>query len=312
MNKVHLAQPQKRDEIEREVSIPESVLERRRKISNGEALSEMELDRLLEKDLEEQGGGVGVYGPDFQKHYDLKNNEWKYDMIPEIMDGKNIADFIDPEILKKLEELEKEEEEATLVDDPDLDYATEDVYISEDDENMYNTIENKIELIKIKKKINNTQNRSKVPLKYRGTDIDAIAEELMSRGVDREIVEKAKERVTSKSRSRSQKAAEEEAYARTRTVSIERGRAESAKRGESILGKRKRLISESRDRAQSSTSRLAGIRNIRDQVKFAESERKRQKSLAPDARKGESDRVIYSEKPKHLFSGIRSFSAERR
>jgi len=26
------------------------------------------------------------------------------------MDGKNIADFVDPDILKKLEELEKEEE----------------------------------------------------------------------------------------------------------------------------------------------------------------------------------------------------------
>lgn len=30
--------------------------------------------------------------------------------MPEIIDGKNIADYVDPEILKKLEELEKEEE----------------------------------------------------------------------------------------------------------------------------------------------------------------------------------------------------------
>lgn len=31
-------------------------------------------------------------------------------MIPEIMDGKNIADFVDKDILIKLEALEREEE----------------------------------------------------------------------------------------------------------------------------------------------------------------------------------------------------------
>jgi nucleolar GTP-binding protein len=32
------------------------------------------------------------------------------DTIPEIMDGKNVADFIDPDIAEKLEALEREEE----------------------------------------------------------------------------------------------------------------------------------------------------------------------------------------------------------
>lgn len=41
----------------------------------------------------------------------LENEEWKYDIIPEIMDGKNIADFIDPEIQSKLAALEEEEAE---------------------------------------------------------------------------------------------------------------------------------------------------------------------------------------------------------
>lgn len=40
----------------------------------------------------------------------LANPEWKMDVIPEIMDGKNVADFIDPDILEKLEALEREEE----------------------------------------------------------------------------------------------------------------------------------------------------------------------------------------------------------
>ena len=36
-------------------------------------------------------------------------DEWKRDVMPEIMDGKNIADFVDPAIEKRLEELEEEE-----------------------------------------------------------------------------------------------------------------------------------------------------------------------------------------------------------
>jgi len=40
----------------------------------------------------------------------LKDETWKYDIVPEFMDGKNIADFVDPDILQRLDELEKEEE----------------------------------------------------------------------------------------------------------------------------------------------------------------------------------------------------------
>lgn len=40
----------------------------------------------------------------------LENDEWKNDIMPEILDGKNVADFIDADILEKLEALEREEE----------------------------------------------------------------------------------------------------------------------------------------------------------------------------------------------------------
>ena len=40
----------------------------------------------------------------------LANDEWKDDIIPEIWEGKNVADFIDPDIAEKLEALEREEE----------------------------------------------------------------------------------------------------------------------------------------------------------------------------------------------------------
>lgn len=40
----------------------------------------------------------------------MEKEEWKYDVVPEIVDGKNIGDFVDKDILEKLEELEREEE----------------------------------------------------------------------------------------------------------------------------------------------------------------------------------------------------------
>lgn len=44
------------------------------------------------------------------EHYILADDSWKYDVIPEIYNGKNIADFIDPDIEARLEALEREEE----------------------------------------------------------------------------------------------------------------------------------------------------------------------------------------------------------
>lgn len=53
----------------------------------------------------------GVYSADLRKHYQLDNPEWKYDIMPELLDGHNIMDFVDPDIDAKLAELEREEEE---------------------------------------------------------------------------------------------------------------------------------------------------------------------------------------------------------
>ena len=37
---------------------------------------------------------------DLKKHYMLKNEDEKYDVVPEIWEGHNLADFVDPEIQK--------------------------------------------------------------------------------------------------------------------------------------------------------------------------------------------------------------------
>ncbi|KAH7830453.1 putative Nucleolar GTP-binding protein 1 (NOG1) [Monocercomonoides exilis] len=72
-------------------------------------MEEKKPKRELERDraLREQG----AYVPKTRELYILADPEWKFDTIPEIMDGKNIADFVDPDIERKLKELEEEEEQ---------------------------------------------------------------------------------------------------------------------------------------------------------------------------------------------------------
>merc|ERR1719440_866873 len=72
-----------------------------------------------EMKLQEEGGGAGVYSVDLWKSFQLTDDSWKYDKVPEIMDGRNIADFVDPDIEAKLAELEREEDlliEASLAE----------------------------------------------------------------------------------------------------------------------------------------------------------------------------------------------------
>jgi hypothetical protein len=54
---------------------------------------------------------TGVYSVNLHKHYLLLGPDWKDDIVPEIMDGHNIADFVDADILQRLDELEREEDE---------------------------------------------------------------------------------------------------------------------------------------------------------------------------------------------------------
>ena len=41
----------------------------------------------------------------------MEKEEWRYDKFPEFYNGMNVLDFYDPDIEKKLDALEKEEEE---------------------------------------------------------------------------------------------------------------------------------------------------------------------------------------------------------
>lgn len=119
-NRIHVAMPKPRDDIARAPFIPDAV-KSRNKYNPGDPER-----RKLERDFEAEEGGPGVYNISLRSESGLKDVElkidafteswmladdsWKDDAIPEILDGKNVADFIDPDIAEKLETLEREEE----------------------------------------------------------------------------------------------------------------------------------------------------------------------------------------------------------
>lgn len=119
LNRLHVAMPTPRDGNERMPFIPEGA-----KLKKSTAPGKMEVEmamedaaensatpkKKVERDIELEMGDD--YFLDLKKHYELNDDE-KYDTIPEIFEGKNVADYIDPEILDRLEELEREEEMRT-------------------------------------------------------------------------------------------------------------------------------------------------------------------------------------------------------
>lgn len=107
LHRLHLTTPQLRDDRRRPAFIPQAVLDRRGKKDDGPET----LPRSLARDIEGANGGAGVYNVDLRSGYILNDESWKHDAIPEIMDGKNIADFIDPDIEERLAHLEAEEEQ---------------------------------------------------------------------------------------------------------------------------------------------------------------------------------------------------------
>jgi len=273
VNRIHVAEPVQRDDKERGTDIPESVLNP----------PEMKISRKTEKDLMNENGGAGVYAVDVNKHYLLDDDEWKYDKIPEIMDGFNIADFVDPDILKRLEELEREEEAGG--DEMEEEENVEDL-----------TPEQKAALAAIRKKkekiisdkrmkISNPIPRSK---KLSGTATE-FEDHLKDMGI--KLSEEAQEKIRSRSKSRGKK----------------RGRSSDTGGDMEDEQPRKLTRSESRARSMSVTSvrEGEGYRNVKQKVDAVRKLRSSQKKMNKKGRASESDRHVDVKMPKHLFSGKR-------
>jgi nucleolar GTP-binding protein len=129
------------------------------------------------RELMWENGGPGVWAPDYREQYDLEQDEWRFDRIPEIMDGKNIADYCDADIMQRLEELEREEDQiiaelqaAKLMAASADDFAGEESDLDEEEQAAVDAIRARKKIIRGKKHEAQTQNKPMVPHAIRGRD----------------------------------------------------------------------------------------------------------------------------------------------
>ncbi|KAG4385271.1 hypothetical protein AAZX31_12G055300 [Glycine max] len=296
LNRFHVAVPKPRDQKERPPCIPQAVLEAKAKQA-----AEKE-KRKTEKDLEDENGGAGVYSMNLRKNYILADDEWKEDVLPEILDGHNVYDFIDPDILHRVEELEREEgmrqEEAE-----DGDFEIDGTELTPEQQAALAEIRKKKSLLiqqhRIKK--SNAENRPTVPRKFdkdKQFTSERMGRQLSSLGLDPTLAIK---RMRSRSASRGRK----------RERSPEMRSADGMDIDGDTPSKKQRLSrSLSRSRSVSRPPHEVvpgeGYKDSAQKVKAIKLAKKSVKKRNKDARRGEADRVIPNLKPKHLFSGKRS------
>ncbi|KAA8533100.1 hypothetical protein F0562_033367 [Nyssa sinensis] len=296
LNRFHVAMPKPRDQKERPPCIPQAVLEAKAK----EAAEKEK--RKLERDLENDNGGAGVYSASLRKHYILTNDEWKEDIMPEILDGHNVYDFVDPDIIQRLEELEQEEglRQEQGADD---DFEMDDKELTPEEQEALAEIRKKKNLLiqqhRIKK--STAESRSTVPRKFdkdRKFTSKRMGRQLSGLGLDPTMA-------INRARSRSR--------GRKRERSLDQG--DNAGDGAMDVdgdqpNKKLRMRSTSRSRSRSRPPGEVvpgeGFRDSAQKVKALKLAKKSVKKRNKDARRGEADRVIPTLRPKHLFSGKRS------
>lgn len=270
LNRLHLAEPAKRDNKTRAPFIPEHILKKREQ--------SMEIEKAkkkLERDLELEMGDEYII--DLRKTWDLKNNEEKYDNAPEIWNGHNVADFIDPEIMEKLDRLEEEEDKL-------MEAGFYDAKMEDDDEEMK-------DIRKVAKKIRTTRKLGILESRYNKTHKRTSVAPRTATKVPRSRLEKTMEDM-GLDMSNQDDAHYNKSVARSEShLPVKRAREDSEGRVRSS-SKIPRDKSGVRDEAMASV--VMGMRK-KSQRKFNKKE----------SRIGEGDRVISTKKPKHLFSGKR-------
>ena len=238
LRRIHVAQPL--GGVIREVFIPEGAKTRAKYDKNDPNR------RLLERDLEEENGGAGVYSIDMQKNYFGIPDDHKHDKVPEILNGRNVADYIDPEIVAKLAALEAEEERL----EAEGFYANE--KSDEDDNSDADETHRKAELIREKRMLlrnearlrKTLKNRAVIPRSATSKKLSAMESHLEGLGFDTTSITA---RARSQSRGRS---------------SAGRGRSEGTGGDADMMDvdgeeadPRKALIARSRSRARSQSNR---------------------------------------------------------
>ncbi|KAA8498097.1 Nucleolar GTP-binding protein 1 [Porphyridium purpureum] len=324
LNRLHVAQPAARDARRRPPVIPSSV---QRKLDdldkaamataagtsddeqeNGDPDVTMDEDtpirgeaknpslgRKLERDRMWELGGPGVFASDWRREYrDLQRAEWAYDIIPEIVDGHNIADFVDPDIEQKLLDLEREEEARVAAEEEVMEEEDEDgpVLTAEQLERV-RAIREKRAVLRQESWMEKTKNRPSVPASRLGkrTRVEEHLEaHLNEMGMHEEDAQDVAEGIADKMPLR-------KAAKRRRLVEVEETETQMIERKEAL----------------DAAARKAGFANA-NQKAFAKkvAARKQAKIHARTRQHGDGDRHIPNLRPRHLFSGKRGMGKTQR
>jgi len=284
MNRLQVAEPTARDEKERLPSVPESVIHGAKDIAQ-QRQSEWEQQQSLYLSMDPNHTGI-----DHRDRYIMDDPEWRYDVIPEVMDGKNIADFYSSSLPALMEKLEREELIRDRKERKEREEEDDDQYRLTDEQ------QDKVKRIRTKKALlileNKTRSKS-TPLsrttRARSKSVDDFEKHLNDLGYDSSLaVESARSRSVERSSTPS------------RSVSTSRTGRE--------VRKRKR-----EDYERSMTPKPGeGYRNVKQKIEAQKLARGSIKKFVQDGRAAESDRHVYDWKPKHLSSGKASFSRDRR
>lgn len=290
--RIHVAQPM--GGVQRETFIPEAV-------KNLQKYDKNDPNRKkLERDIEEENGGAGVYNIDLKKTYDLADDEWKHDKIPEVWNGKNIYDFVDPDIEQKLAALEEEEEKLEADGYYDSDESVEDAEDA-DTRMKADLIREKRALMRNEAKMRKSlKNRAQIPRSAKAKSLSQMENALEEAGYD---VDAASARARSKSQTRGRTTTRDADGDDAMDIDMYDPRQAIAK-------------AKGRARSQAATNRLLdGVTDTTARSKADRLKKLGQKKMNRMARAGEADRHTTASLPKHLvchhshpFYACRSFT----
>lgn len=322
LNRLHVAMPMPRDDKKRPpVDAPvkdteemedEAVTSERQRGNKDEAtfnrmqrLFEERFQRQQEEDETWARGEVpGQKTTTWQKRYMLKDPEWNFDKIPEIMDGKNIADYVDPDIEAMLEELEREEDERLAKLQEEDAAKSDESELDEDELRIVNAIRKKKAILHNEHALGKNRGRvSTAETKNRDQTFDDLKEHLRGRGFDDDQAEETVAGIR-EARSKSR-------LGRKRDRSASRSKSRKEENGETedmteLERKKARRESRSKSRLLSLTPKPgSGMKDLKEALRAQDISNAARKDRNRDGRKGESDRHIADKMPKHLFSGKR-------
>lgn len=285
MTRIHVARPME-GATPLETFIPEGVKTLKKFDKNDPER------RRLARDVEEENGGAGVYNVDLRADWDLKDPAWKYDKMPEVVNGKNVFDFIDPDIDAKLAALEEEEERL----EKEGYYDSEEQMDDDEEEELLEKaklIREKQSLIRNEARMRKSlKNRAIIPRNKAKKPLSQLADHLDQLGIDATEIE-ARGRAAPSSRGRSlSRAATEDADAMD------------------VDSPRERLRSKSRARSQAPATdrRQDGVTDELARTKAERTAKIAQRKMNRMARAGEADRHTTVALQKHLVSTFLTFT----